>query len=168
MRANEWPCMRARACCERRALQPFSPLVCEHLCRCPRHRFQSLVWGLSRSSLRTCVDACAREANQTIGSQRKPAARDTLYEAFSFFCRCSSQSLPMAVGPVAQWIRHRPTEPGIAGSSPAGVMFVWPGHSSHHCCLFLTVPCVCVAICLFRAAGIAPLKKLIMTTTETR
>ena len=25
-------------------------------------------------------------------------------------------------GPVAQWIRHRPTEPGIAGSSPAGVM----------------------------------------------
>ena len=22
---------------------------------------------------------------------------------------------------VAQWIRHRPTEPGIAGSSPAGV-----------------------------------------------
>ena len=27
-------------------------------------------------------------------------------------------------GPVAQWIRHRPTEPGIAGSSPAGVMFV--------------------------------------------
>ena len=26
-------------------------------------------------------------------------------------------------GPVAQWIRHRPTEPGIAGSSPAGVIF---------------------------------------------
>ena len=25
-------------------------------------------------------------------------------------------------GPVAQWIRLRPTEPGIAGSSPAGVM----------------------------------------------
>ena len=24
-------------------------------------------------------------------------------------------------GPVAQWIRHRPTEPGIADSSPAGV-----------------------------------------------
>ena len=24
-------------------------------------------------------------------------------------------------GPVAQWIRHRPTEPGIAGSSPARV-----------------------------------------------
>ena len=27
-----------------------------------------------------------------------------------------------AIGPVAQWIRHRPTEPGIAGSSPAGVI----------------------------------------------
>jgi hypothetical protein len=24
---------------------------------------------------------------------------------------------------VAQWIRHRPTEPGIAGSSPAGVIY---------------------------------------------
>jgi hypothetical protein len=27
-------------------------------------------------------------------------------------------------GPVAQWVRHRPTEPGIAGSSPAGVIFL--------------------------------------------
>ena len=26
-------------------------------------------------------------------------------------------------GPVAQWIRHRPTEPGIAGSSPAGFIY---------------------------------------------
>ena len=26
-------------------------------------------------------------------------------------------------GLVAQWIRHRPTEPGIAGSSPAKVIF---------------------------------------------
>ena len=26
-------------------------------------------------------------------------------------------------GPVAQWKRHRPTESGIAGSSPAGVIF---------------------------------------------
>ena len=29
-----------------------------------------------------------------------------------------------ASGPVAQWIRHRPTEPGIAGSSPAGVILI--------------------------------------------
>ena len=28
----------------------------------------------------------------------------------------------MSTGPVAQWIRHWPTEPGIAASSPAGVM----------------------------------------------
>ena len=27
-------------------------------------------------------------------------------------------------GPVAQWIRHRPSEPGIAGSSPARVIWV--------------------------------------------
>ena len=32
-------------------------------------------------------------------------------------------TLNHASGPVAQWIRHRPTEPGIAGSSPAGVIF---------------------------------------------
>ena len=31
-------------------------------------------------------------------------------------------------GPVAQWIRHRPTEPGIAGSSPAGVIFGFHDH----------------------------------------
>ena len=29
---------------------------------------------------------------------------------------------PQSEGPVAQWIRHRPTELGIAGSSPAWVM----------------------------------------------
>ena len=26
-----------------------------------------------------------------------------------------------SAGPVTQWIRHRPTEPGIVGSSPTGV-----------------------------------------------
>ena len=31
-------------------------------------------------------------------------------------------------GPVAQWIRHRPTEPGIAGSSPVGVIVVSEKH----------------------------------------
>ena len=29
-----------------------------------------------------------------------------------------------ACGPVAQWIGHRPTEPGIAGSKPAGVILL--------------------------------------------
>ena len=31
-------------------------------------------------------------------------------------------ALQMGSGPVAQWIRHRPTEPGIAGSSPASAI----------------------------------------------
>ena len=38
-------------------------------------------------------------------------------------------------GPVAQWIRHRPTEPGIAGSSPAGVIILQcgaPPHAASH------------------------------------
>jgi hypothetical protein len=39
------------------------------------------------------------------------------------------------IGPVAQWIRHRPTEPGIAGSSPAGVIF--------RNCLLHGSECVC-------------------------
>ena len=30
---------------------------------------------------------------------------------------------------MAQWIRHRPTEPGIAGSSPAGVIESEPGRA---------------------------------------
>ena len=47
------------------------------------------------------------------------------------FCRCvhpsksfrNQKSLDARpTGPVAQWIRHRPTEPGIVGSSPTGVM----------------------------------------------
>ena len=33
----------------------------------------------------------------------------------------------LASGPVAQWIRHRPAEPGIAGSSPAGVISISAG-----------------------------------------
>ena len=35
--------------------------------------------------------------------------------------RPTDVTLMYTIGPVAQWIRHRPTEPGIAGSSPAGV-----------------------------------------------
>ena len=34
---------------------------------------------------------------------------------------------PMPSGPVAQWIRHRPTEPGIVGSSPTRI--IWLFHS---------------------------------------
>ena len=35
-------------------------------------------------------------------------------------------------GPVAQWIRHRPTEPGIAGLSPAGIILVFPQRRQPH------------------------------------
>ena len=35
--------------------------------------------------------------------------------------RCINLKSKIAIGPVAQWIRHRPMEPGIAGSSPARV-----------------------------------------------
>ena len=39
------------------------------------------------------------------------------FKALGKFLYCKE-----ACGPVAQWIRHRPTEPGIAGSRPAGVI----------------------------------------------
>ena len=45
----------------------------------------------------------------------------------SYFKTCSS-------GPVAQWIRHRPTEPGIAGSSPAGVIAADPIQTAQRFC----------------------------------
>ena len=40
--------------------------------------------------------------------------------------RCKDNRFQLSAkfyGPVAQWIRHRPTEPGIAGSSPAGFIY---------------------------------------------
>ena len=45
---------------------------------------------------------------------------------------------------VAQWIRHRPTEPGIAGSSPAG--FTLPAHTLLNCTLQgvrRSIDCIC-------------------------
>ena len=58
---------------------------------------------------------------------------------------------PTPTGPVAQWIRHRPTEPGIAGSSPAGVIFMHVGWQSGS---FYLLPVGCKShIC--RCAGLA-------------
>ena len=37
-------------------------------------------------------------------------------------CEAARRQQLQASGPVAQWIRHRPTEPGISGSTPAGVI----------------------------------------------
>ena len=38
----------------------------------------------------------------------------------------AAQHIETTSGPVAQWIRHRPTEPGIAGPSPAEVIVFAP------------------------------------------
>ena len=58
-------------------------------------------------------EALTERANKK--STEKRAARQARHKVM-FYC------LIIARGPVAQWIRHRPTEPGIAGSSPAGVI----------------------------------------------
>ena len=41
--------------------------------------------------------------------------------------RLNNNLFRFASGPVAQWIRHRPTEPEIAGSSPAGAICAMRG-----------------------------------------
>ena len=46
----------------------------------------------------------------------------------------------IASGPVAQWIRHRPTEPGIAGSSPAEIIAF---HRANGCCRELRAHASC-------------------------
>ena len=52
--------------------------------------------------------------------RRKTNQRASPYGLFSCLLFSCGDTLD---GPVAQWIRHRPTEPGIAGSSPAGVTY---------------------------------------------
>ncbi len=45
---------------------------------------------------------------------------------------------------MAQWIRHRPTEPGIAGSSPAGVISgVKQSNIAIACLTFALQSCSC-------------------------
>lgn len=48
-----------------------------------------------------------------------------LYDTATLLARLKTRKsfFQQAEGLVAQWIRHRPTEPGIAGSSPAKVIF---------------------------------------------
>ena len=56
-------------------------------------------------------------------------------------------------GAVAQWIRHRPTEPGIAGSSPAG--FTLPAHTLRSCTLQgvrRSIACICHHCDIFEIA----------------
>ena len=58
---------------------------------------------------------------------RMPQTQNAVARSGSATCRCCCS------GPVAQWIRHRPTEPGIAGSSPAGVIFASQQYYLHAC-----------------------------------
>jgi hypothetical protein len=54
---------------------------------------------------------------------RRPSPRPPRIYDFTGAIRFGEKSdVDQTIGPVAQWIRHRPTEPGIAGSSPAGVI----------------------------------------------
>ena len=55
------------------------------------------------------------------GSAQKELLRASKCCCF-LLCNSFGAVYGMASAPVAQWIRHRPTEPGIAGSSPAGVL----------------------------------------------
>ena len=75
-----------------------------------------LAQGVARHS-------AAREQLQTARAQRR--AREKIMAAVGGLARNTKLNiLPIStesLGPVAQWIR--PTEPGIAGSSPAGVIF---------------------------------------------
>ena len=59
----------------------------------------------------------------TVGKmqERKRLFRKLKLQA-QFSDEAEFSQLQIITGPVAQWIRHRPTEPGIAGSSPAGVI----------------------------------------------
>ena len=59
---------------------------------------------------------CERERER---ERARESVRERETERPSSALNCASY-VALSVGPVAQWIRHRPTEPGIAGSSPPG------------------------------------------------
>jgi hypothetical protein len=44
---------------------------------------------------------------------------------FWFCLRLFAIPFVLVDGPVARWLRHRHTEPGISASSPAGVIVAW-------------------------------------------
>ena len=61
--------------------------------------------------------ATSHQTTQRTQTKSHPCALDTNTSTHE-----TNASQQLTSGPVAQWIRHRPTEPGIAGSSPAGVI----------------------------------------------
>ena len=73
-----------------------------------------------RESESRCIVVCSHRGQTYQGATQSPCADKLrlLSKRFGEFLNIS----PLLIGPVAQWIRHRPTEPGIAGSSPAGVI----------------------------------------------
>ena len=79
--------------------------------------------ALNHSSPHRCgrqesQQACACLAAHLASNVWERLGRFVWYESTKYM-RTSGH---LSSGPVAQWIRHRPTEPGIAGSSPAGVI----------------------------------------------
>ena len=88
------------------------------LARCNRVTFSSKAKTLKRSrhdGVQQVQKLCGTWAEMFSDRKQNPCC------SFALFTWPMSSS-----GPVAQWIRHRPTEPGIAGSRPAGViLFAW-------------------------------------------
>ena len=72
------------------------------------------------------VGACAMRPCVWGGGGCVTSLRQSLRHASFWHSFCGNYTYSCSPkylgGPVAQWIRHRPTEPGIADSSPAGVM----------------------------------------------
>ncbi len=83
---------------------------CDTTTPCALDMFDREAFHVLAQRAQTAVAFCALRHNATT----KAAA------ASSRMGRPTEVDFPE--GPVAQWIRHRPTEPGIAGSSPAGVI----------------------------------------------
>ena len=58
-------------------------------------------------------------------SSRRQASSDRVVGGTCNLVAAGDAAVPLeptcSGGPVAQWIRYRPTEPGIVGSSPTGV-----------------------------------------------
>ena len=87
-------------------------------------RIRSTPAGLARRARRR--DAPPPAHPMGLARAGEPSNRDLLPGGRAAGHDWSSKHLDChsVTGPVAQWIRHRPTEPGIAGSSPAGVIIL--------------------------------------------
>ena len=100
-----------------------------------RHRdWRAWLHRCARSGCRCSDCACSDTASEAAAAEwadsdglatiaAAPAARpSTATGCWGVRAALATSTAATSEGPVAQWIRHQPTEPGIAGSSPAGVM----------------------------------------------